>query len=335
MPYRDISNHSGSILVVIPALNESEKIFQVVSSISKEILGYSLRTLVVDDGSTDDTAQLARNAGAEVISHGENLGLGSAFQTGLTYALESGADIMVNIDADGQFDPKEIELIVAPCIDASADFVAADRFHQNQTRPTNMPSVKYWGNKAMTALVSRIIGRQFADVSSGFRAYSKVAMLWLNLHGGFTYTQESFLDLASKGIRIKQVPVNVLYFPERKSRIASSIVRYAFGTAKIIFRTARDYKPLGFFGNLGNLFLLIAFGLGLFIFVHYFITGSFSPYIFVAFGSAFTVTLGVIFWGLGILADMLVSIRRNQERLLFLSKKQIYHDEQTYPVERD
>ena len=198
-----------------------------------------------------------------------------------------------------------------------------------------MPGVKYWGNKAMTALVSRIIGRQFADVSSGFRAYSKVAMLWLNLHGGFTYTQESFLDLASKGMRIKQVPVNVLYFPERKSRIASSVARYAYATAKIIFRTARDYKPLRVFGYLGNLFLLVAFGLGLFVSIHYFSTGSFSPYIFVAFGSAFTITLGVIFWGLGILADMLVSIRRNQERLLFLSKKQFYHDEKTFPVETD
>lgn len=326
MPSTDNSSHSGSILVVIPALNEAKKIFHVVSSIPKTIQGYSTRTLVVDDGSRDATAKLAESAGAKVISHGENMGLGTAFNTGLEYALDSSADIMVNIDADGQFNPKDIERIAGPCIDSTADFVAADRFHENQIRPENMSATKYWGNKAMTSLVSRVIGRKFLDVSSGFRAYSRDAMLWLNLHGGYTYTQESFLDLANKGLRIKQVPVDVQYFPERKSRIASSIFKYAIGTAGIIFRTARDHRPLRVFGNLGNLFLLIAFVLGLFILVHYIKTGSFSPYIFVAFGSAFTASLGVIFWGLGILADMLVSIRKNQERLLFLSKKRIYDD---------
>ncbi len=329
------NNHSGSILVVIPALNEAEKISRVISSIPGQILGYSVRTLVVDDGSTDDSANLASSAGAEVISHGRNMGLGPAFQTGLTHALESRVDIMVNIDADGQFNPEDIALIVGPCIDGSADFVAADRFHQNKIRPENMPGIKFWGNKAMTALISKIVGREFSDVSSGFRAYSRDAMLWLNLHGEFTYTQESFLDLASKNMRIKQVPVDVVYFPERKSRIASSIFRYATGTARIIFRTARDYNPLGVFGTIGNIFMLFAFLLGSFVVVHYFSTGAFSPYIFVAFGSAFSFSMGVIFWGLGILADMLVAIRRNQERLLFLSKKQMYSDDHSSPVPRD
>lgn len=333
MLHTNKSNHNRSILVVIPALNEAEKIIHVVSSVPKVIQNYSLRTLVVDDGSTDATVDLAKSVGAKVISHGENLGLGAAFHTGLQYALGSSVDIMVSIDADGQFDPKDIALIVGPCIDGSADFVAADRFHQNTIRPANMSSTKYWGNRAMTALVSRIVGRQFADVSSGFRAYSRDAMLWLNLHGKFTYTQESFLDLANKGLRIKQVPVKVIYFPERRSRIANSIARYATRTAKIIFQTARDHKPLRVFGSLGNVFLLSAFLMGLFVLIHYFKVGSFSPYIFVAFASAFTSSLGIIFWGLGILADMLVSIRRNQERLLFLSKKNHFYIDQGLPTE--
>jgi hypothetical protein len=140
-----------------------------------------------------------------------------------------------------------------------------------------MSALKFWGNKQMSRLISMLSGQHFDDVSCGFRAYSKEAMMQLNLTGKFTYTQETFLDLANKGIGIKTIPVNVTYFPDRKYRVAGSILNYMFQTAKIIFRAYRDYKPLKFFGLLGLIPFVISILLGVFVLIHYFTTGAFSP----------------------------------------------------------
>jgi len=107
-----------NLVILIPALNEAASIAGVIDSMPKKIEGVDqIEVLVVDDGSTDDTAQLAQNAGATVISHPFNQGVGMAFNTGLAAALEMGADIMVNIDADGQFSPKDIPVLIAPIIE--------------------------------------------------------------------------------------------------------------------------------------------------------------------------------------------------------------------------
>ncbi len=234
---------------------------------------------------------------------------------------------MVNIDADGQFSPADIPLLIAPIVEEKAEFVSGDRFRSADgklVRPEYMSKIKFWGNQRMADLVSFVTGKRYDDVSCGFRAYSKEALMRLNLTGKFTYTQESFLDLANKGMGIKTIPVNVTYFPDRKSRVAGSILYYMFQTAKIIFRAYRDYNPLKFFGLLGLIPFVISILSGIFVLIHYFTTGAFSPYIFVAFTSVYLFTFGILLWVVGILADMFIRIRLNQEQLLYAEKKRRY-----------
>jgi hypothetical protein len=208
-----------------------------------------------------------------------------------------------------------------------ADFVVGDRFTNNNgkyQKPRHMSRVKFWGNKLMARFISTLIGNHFKDVSCGFRAYSREAMLQLNLAGQFTYTQETFIDLASKGLTIRNAPISVRYFPGRKSRVAGSMVNYAVKTGKIIFRAYRDYKPLRFFGWLG----LITFGIGLIfglaMLVIYLQIGTFTPYKFIGVTGIYFVSMGIIFWIVGLLADMFVRIRQTQEKVLYFEKKRRY-----------
>lgn len=315
------------LVVIIPCLNEEPTIGEVISGIPMTIRGVDkTEVIVVDDGSSDATVRMAEEHGASVISHGKNLGVGAAFNTGISEAISRGCDIVVNMDGDGQFEPGDIPKLVAPILSGHADFVTASRFLEPGLIP-EMPAVKKYGNKAMSGLISMLTRQKFYDVSCGFRAYSKEALLRLNLMGQFTYTQETFLDLAFKDLVIKEVPLEVK--GEREfgtSRVAGSIGRYAFNTAKIIFRTFRDYKPLQFFGAISATFFLCSLALGIFFLGHYFYTGRFSGHLWAGFTSGFLFSMSIVFFAVGLLADMFVRIRKNQEKLLYYQKKQQGND---------
>lgn len=316
------------LVILIPAYNEEDSIARVIQDLPKHIEGISdIQALVVDDGSKDGTAQEAVSAGAEVVSHTFNRGLGKAFATGLARALELQADVMVNIDADRQFDSADIPRLIAPVLSGNADFVSGDRFtaaNGKLIKPDYMSSIKFWGNHRMSDLIGFLVNRKFPDVSCGFRAYSREAMLQLNLTGAFTYTQESFLDLANKGLAIKTIPISIKYFPERKSKMAGSILKYTWQTIKIIFRAYRDYNPLRFFGLLGLLPAIPGFVMGIFVIGHYLLTAAFTPYKAVGLIAIYLVSLAIVFWIVGILADMFVRIRLNQEKILYYEKSRKY-----------
>ena len=316
------------LVILIPAFNEQDSIQQVVNSVPKALNGISeVIVLVVDDGSSDKTSSLAKDAGAIVVSHTQNRGVGAAFNTGLIKALELGADVMVNIDADGQFSPSDIPLLIEPIVTGKADFVSGDRFtdtNGHSARPEYMSKLKYWGNKQMSHLISLLTQKHFTDVSCGFRAYSREAMLRMNLTRNFTYTQESFIDLANKELDIKLVPVNVKYFKGRKSRVAGNLFKYIGRTINIIFRAYRDYRPLRFFTWLGVVPFIVGLLFGIFTLIHYINTGSITPYKSLAIIGIYLVTLGLVFWIFGLLADMFVRIRLYQEQLLYFEKKRQY-----------
>jgi glycosyltransferase involved in cell wall biosynthesis len=311
------------LLVYMPAFNEEESIQEAINAVPRKYEGIdSMEILVVDDGSTDNTAKLAKQAGATVISHGSNKKLGVAFGTALEYAKENRYDILVSIDADRQFNAEQIKDIIQPILKNQADMVTGNRFTKG--RPQNMPKIKYWGNKQMARLISLITEQKFTDVSCGFRAYSREALLRLNLFGSFTYTQESILDLLEKGMRIVDLPVDIKYFKGRKSRIAGNVLNYGFSTLKIILKTVRDYKPLLFFGGSGLISIIVGLIFLIFMFTHYFLTGEFTPYKFFGF-----IALGFLIYGLllatvGLLADMLNRMRVNQEKILYELNKQKY-----------
>ena len=173
----------------------------------------------------------------------------------------------------------------------------------------------------MSRFVSRLCRQTFRDVSCGFRAYGRDALYNLNLQGAYTYTQEMFIDLTSKGMRIKEVPVKVIYPEGRKSRIAGNLFKYGAQTLMIILRIYRDYYPLRFYGMLALVLFLLGSLFGAVFLGHFFITGRFAGFLFAGFLSGFFVTLAVIVLLMAIAADMLVRIRLNQERLLLMLKK--------------
>ncbi|NIM99853.1 MAG: hypothetical protein GTO24_17795 [candidate division Zixibacteria bacterium] len=183
----------------------------------------------------------------------------------------------------------------------------------------------------MARLISFLTGKKFYDVSCGFRAYSRDTALRLTLFGQFTYTQESFLDVVFKGFSIEEIPLTVKNEREfGQSRVASNLWKYAIRTLKIIFRAFRDYKPLRFFGIVSFPFLIIGILLVVFLCIHYMLTGQFSPHKWAGFSGATLIILGLIFFVIGLLADMLDRIRLNQEELLYYERKKEFNrqDEQ-------
>lgn len=181
-----------------------------------------------------------------------------------------------------------------------------------------MPWMKRWGNRQMSRLISLLVRQRFFDVSCGMRCYSKEAFMRLNMVGNYTYTQEVFLNLAFSNLRIVEVPMAVRGQREHgKSRVASNLFRYAVHTLRIIFAAYRDHKPLQFFGGLGLAFGAVGAILGGAMLVHYLVTGTFSPYKWVAFLSAGFVFLSAQVLLLSLLADMLKRHRRYMEEILY------------------
>ncbi|RMB57415.1 glycosyltransferase family 2 protein [Dokdonia sinensis] len=315
------ADNKNATLVYMPALNEATTIVEVIQSItSLENLGV-LKVLVVDDGSDDNTSQLAQKAGAMIIKHQSNKGVGAAFQTAIGFAIDNDYGTFVSIDADGQFKSSEIQKLIEPIKNKLSDFVLGIRFENG--RPLNMSKVKYYGNKLVNGIISKISGNKILDASCGFRAYSSEALLHLNLHGNFTYTHETILDLLDKNLVIEQVPISVTYFPDRESRVAGNILTYGKRTSRIIFKCYKDYAPFYFFFNIGLFFLFISILLGGFVLKNWIKTGSISPY--KSFGIVALAFFGIffLFLILALIGDMLSRIRRNQERMLYSLKKKM------------
>ncbi len=309
------------LLVIIPAFNEEEKIGEVIQKIPGKIRGISkIQILVIDDGSTDQTARIARGLGAEVIKHHYNMGIGAAFSTGLQHALDNNFDLMVNIDGDSQFNPKDIPKLLEPILNDNFDFVTASRFIDKDYFP-KMPLVKFWGNKLMSILISKIVGKRYYDVSCGFRAYSKKALLSLNLHGNFTYTHELFIDLSFKKLNIVEIPIKVKYYPSRVSKISSNLFSYGINTLKIILETYRDYKPFTFFSYIALFFFIISIFFGSILLYTYVSIGSFHPNVWSGFVGGTFLFISITFFIVGISANLIKRIRINQEKILYLLKK--------------
>jgi glycosyltransferase involved in cell wall biosynthesis len=316
----DVSDERAALprlLVAMPALDEQRTVADVVRGVPREIPGVgTVEVLVVDDGSSDGTAAAAEAAGARVIRHARRKGVGAAFHTILEYGIQQGADLLATLDSDGQFDPKDIPALVRPVVDDAADFTSASRFLDPERVP-EMPWIKKWGNRMMSRLISSLAGETFYDVSCGMRCYSRKAMLQLHLMAHFTYTQEVFLNLAFKHMRIVEVPIRVR--GERRfgeSRVAGSLWRYGWRTSQIIFRCYRDYYPLRFFGGVAGALMIPAFFLAGFLAIHFLRTGGFSPHKWAGFAAIGLVSLALLMLQIGVIGDMLTRHRVYLEELL-------------------
>lgn len=304
-------------------LNEEKTIGELLDRIPKHIEGIDeIITMVVDDGSTDNTVNIAKQHGALVFSNHTQKKLAYSFQLAINKSLEMDSDISVNIDGDLQFLPEEIPHLVAPIVEGKADLVAGNRFSQN--KPTDMAIGKYLGNKLGAYVISKLTQNNFTDVTCGFRAYSKEAMLNMNINSKYTYTQESFQLLASKNLNIIQLPITIKYYKGRKSRVVKSILNFITVSAFNIIRAFRDFAPIKFFGFLGSIPFLFGLASMTFVGIHWLNTGEFSPYKFLGFLGLYLFSLGLLIGLVGILSDMIGRMINNQEKILYYNKKNYY-----------
>jgi len=316
------------LVVTIPAYNEAATVGQVINSIPQQIEGIDcIDVVVINDGSEDETEKAASEAGAKVVTFTHNKGLGAAFGQGFKSALALGADIIVNIDADGQFNTDDIPKLIKPIIQGQADMVTASRFADKNLIP-DMPWIKKWGNFRVANIVNNLTGQKLHDVSCGFRAYSRDAALRATLLGGHTYTHEIILELAFRGLKIIEIPVEVIGIRKvGKSKVASNLWKYGWNSLIIMLRAFRDYKPMKVFGGISLLFLILAIITGLFVSIHFLTTGAFRPYTFVAFFTGAFAFIALICYITALLAGMLNRLRILQDEQLFLLRKQEYDKE--------
>jgi len=307
------------LVVMIPAYNEEKSLGGVIAEIPPGIEGISeIEILVIDDGSTDGTVKEAEKAGADkVISHSGNMGLGVTFKDGLDMALDMGADIMVNIDADGQYNAYEIPVLVRPIVEQKADIVLGWR---NINALDFMPRGKKLGNKLATWATRISAGFPVKDAQSGYRAFSRDAALKMNLSGKYTYVQETLMQAKYKGLWVEQVPIE---FRARRgeSRLISGIFNYALKAGRTILSTLRDYRPLWLFCSIGGLITAAGLGFAAGVLNHYLRTGFVSPHIPSAIAASLLIIVGLGVMVFGVIADLFKKQRLLEEEILYQLKK--------------
>ncbi len=313
------------LVIGIPALNEEKRILKTLRDLPKKFDGIDkYDVVVIDDGSTDNTSEIAKKAGAIVVSHSINLGEGAAFHSAVEWTLKNKGDILVMIDADNQFNSNQIKDLIQPIIHRKADFTSGNRFFSGSKKEKYMSATKYLGNKMMSKLISLIAKQTIEDAACGFRAFSREVLLHLNVIGEFVSTQETLLDLCYKKFRLKQIPISVRYYKDRESRVAGNLFQFTLRSFLIIIKFYRDHKPLQFFGTIGFLVFQIGFFIDLFIFGYVFIHGNFGRFSTFGLLGATLNFFGILIFILGLIADMLDRSRINQEKILYLLRKQEY-----------
>lgn len=305
-----------SLVVIIPALNEEATLADVLARIPEHIEGVdTIQVVVVNDGSSDQTEHIARAFGAIVVNHGTTGGVGMAIRSGLRKAVEVGADIVVHLDADGQFNPGDLPALTSEVLAGRADCALASRFGDPNLEP-RMPWLKRWGNRQVSRIVHRITGVQIEDATCGMRCYNRDTYLRLSLVESFTYTHEALYHLAYHRCRLREIPIRVL--GERlhgKSRVARSVLRYGCRTLAIAFRFLRDYHPFRLFGGIAFLLALASVAClgGLMI--------ATGPVGWLAMGlSGLTAVGAVASLTCGVVGGMLTRQRAHLEEVLYLSR---------------
>jgi len=310
------------VVVYLPALNEAETIGSVLDAIPTRLAGVeSVRTIVIDDGSTDGTAQIAQRHGAMVVRHPRNLGTGRTFVSGVSAALRAGADIIVSMDSDGQFRGEDIAKLIEPIYEGRADVALCSRF-ANGNLIGDMPLAKRAGNALLTRAISFIADTPFTDVSCGFRAMSREAALRADIHSNYEYIHESLLNWRRLGMTIEEVPLPVLAErPVGESRIMGSVLRYGVRSGPVLVRAIRDYSPMKFFGAFALIAMAVSFAMGLFVSVHWLRTGETAPYTSLITLSVGGFLFGFLLGAVALLADLIGRVRFELEEMLYESRR--------------
>ncbi|WP_430450977.1 glycosyltransferase family 2 protein [Rhodopirellula europaea] len=300
------------LFIQIPCLNESNTLSQTIKSIPRSIEGVSVAVVVIDDGSTDGTHQVAKQAGADfVVRHKKNLGLASAFRTGIDTCLKLGADLIVNLDGDNQYNAADVPLLIAPILNQTADIVVGDR------RPSSNPEFG-WAKRCLQRIgswaISRIHMQAAPDAVSGFRAFSKEAAIKLSVLSSFSYTLETLLQAKVKQLTVAWVVIRTNP-STRPSRLARSIPEFLCRSGFVIIRTYYRQYPLRVF-SFGGVALVGGGVIPLIRFLWLYMQGKGDGMVQSLVIGAMLITTGVFTFLIGIVADLIASNRQLVETVL-------------------
>jgi glycosyltransferase involved in cell wall biosynthesis len=299
------------LIIQIPCFNEEKTLSIALRDLPRQVPGVdSVEFLVIDDGSTDATVDVARGCGVDhVVGFSANQGLAKAFMLGIRSCLERGADIIVNTDADNQYCAADIPKLIEPILQRRADLVIGARPIADIA---HFSFVKKLLQRFGSWVVRRVSETDVADAPSGFRAISRHAALSLNVFNGYTYTLETIIQAGQHGMSVVSVPIRV-NGELRPSRLVRSIPNYVKRSILTIFRIFVVYQPLKFFMTVG----LVPFGIGLALgcrFLVYFLLGE-GGHVQSLILAAVLLLIGVHTFLLAILADLLGVNRRLLEEI--------------------
>lgn len=289
------------LVIQIPCYNEEETLALTLSELPKKIDGIDeIEVLIIDDGSSDKTLEIARKNGVKnFVVFPNNLGLAKAFLMGLTKSIELGADIIVNTDADNQYCASDIEKLVKPIIEARADIVIGARPIENIK---HFSFIKKGLQKAGSCLMRLLSATKIEDATSGFRAFSREAALTINVFDNYTYTLETIIQAKAKGLEIISVPIRV-NGELRKSKLVRNIFDYVRRSVFTMLRMFIVYRPFRFFAFISLLFLVPGVLLGARFLYFYFDHGG-SGHIQSLVLSAILTLTGVQIGLIAVLADL-------------------------------
>ena len=304
----------SKLIIQIPCLNEAATLPATLADLPRGIAGIDdIEWLVIDDGSSDGTAAVARAHGVDhVIRFRTHKGLAAAFMAGLDAAVRLGADYIVNTDADNQYAGKDIAVLVRPLLDGTADIVIGDR---NVATLRRMPPLKRWLQRLGSWVVRRLSNTRVPDATSGFRAYTREAALRQTVVSDFSYTLETIIQAGRRRMAVAHVPV-ATNDSTRPSRLFDSVFTYIRKSAATIVRIYTLYEPLTVFTAAG--LTLVAGGLAISLrFLYFYIGGAGSGHVQSLILAAVLLIVGFQVLLIGLLADVLSANRKLTEELLY------------------
>lgn len=306
------------LIIQIPCLNEAETLAIALADLPRKVDGFdTVEWLIIDDGSTDNTAEIARANGVDhVVRHPVNRGLAVGFMTGIEACLSLGADVIVNTDADNQYCGADIPKLTAPILEHTADIVIG-------ARPIDDTAHFSWMKKKLQRLGSWAVriasNTDVVDAPSGFRAISRDAAMRLNVFSAYTYTLETIIQAGQSNLRISSVEIRT-NDDLRPSRLVKSISSYIKRSLITIVRVFFIYRPLALFSYIGVFFTLIGVISGL-RFLYYYMDGGGEGHVQSVILASLCITLGMILFMMALVADLIATNRKLLERIHLHQKR--------------
>jgi len=320
------------LIIQIPCYNEEQTIVETVQALPRQLPGIdSLEYLIVDDGSTDNTAQAAQSIGVHhILRLPHHVGLAGGFKAGLEACLDLGADIIVNTDADNQYNAEDIQLLLNPILAGRADIVVGDR--QVASLDT-FPPFKRYLQRLGSWVIEQASGVRTPDATSGFRAITRAAALRTLVLSEYSYTLETLIQAGAHRMAVEYVPVRT-NTQTRPSRLMRNIPEYLAYSSATILRAYTMYRPLRVFTTIS--FLMLLGGLaGTIRFLYFYFTTGGAGHVQSLILSAVLLIVGFQVFLIGLLADLIGFNRKILEEVLYRLRRLELGDDSEKPVKTD